>query len=256
MVEQSLDKVLSEGLIVDRSWLKSKGFERSAVDYYVRAGKLQAYGHGVYRKPGPPLKWQNVVYSLNLLGADVHIGHLSALAYYGYEHYLDLNLSQRITVYCQRKLPEWAVRVSGIALKRIAGNPFSQDFKIGLENVPFGTWDWPISYASPERAFLELFSTLKTGNEINSAMMMFESAATLRPNLLQLLLEECKQIKAKRLFLWMSKRLNHQWYKLIDQNTIDLGTGKRQIIKDGVLDKDFLITVPKELSGGQDESLF
>ncbi len=256
MAELSLDKVLNEGIVVDRRWLSSKGFERTAVDYYVRAGKLIACGYGAYRKPGPPLKWQNIVYSLGRLGVELHVGNISALSYNGYEHFLHLNAAKEITVYSQQQLPSWTMGLSDVSFKRVANNPFETDTKVGLEYVPFGTWDWPIPYASTERAFVELFSSLKTSDDIRSAMMMFESAATLRPKTIQILLEECKQVKAKRLFLWMGKQLKHSWYELIDQKRIDLGTGKRQIIKNGVLDKEFLITVPKELSHGQAEPLF
>jgi len=83
---------------------------------------------------------------------------------------------------------------------------------------------------------------------------MFEGAGGLRPKLIQTLLEECTQIKAKRLFLWLAKRQNHQWYHHIDISQINLGSGKRQIIKNGFLDKDFMISVPKEDYFGQTTS--
>ncbi len=79
----TLDFELFEGLLVDRAWLKGRGIENTNVDYYLRSGKLEAVVHGIYRKPGPPLKWQNVVYSLTLLGYDVHVGHMTALTYHG-----------------------------------------------------------------------------------------------------------------------------------------------------------------------------
>lgn len=70
----------------------------------------------------------------------------------------------------------------------------------GIEEVPFGTWDWPIRYSSHERAFLELTSTVTTAEDIQQTGLMLECAANLRPALLQKLLEECRQVKAKRLF--------------------------------------------------------
>ena len=85
-----LDSILQEGLLVDRKWLGQYGIEATAVDYYLRTGKIDALAHGLYRKPLPPLKWQNVTYSLTLLGHDVHIGHMTALEHHGYVHYLKL----------------------------------------------------------------------------------------------------------------------------------------------------------------------
>jgi hypothetical protein len=225
----TLDAVLREGLLVNRPWLQDHGFDRPAIDYYLRAGKLEAVAHGVYRKPGPALKWQNVVYSLSELGYRVHVGHLSALAFHGFQHYL--------------KLVE------------MVRNPF-RDLELGVEDVPFGTWDWPIRYASPERAFLELTSTVSSAEEIRQAQFMMEGAANLKPTLLQSLLQECRQVKTKRLLLWIAREQGHPWYRHIDPAKIDLGSGKRQIVKGGVLDDEFLITVPGKNEDGQTEPVF
>jgi len=256
VVGQSLITSLQEGVLVDRRWFKSKGFGRTTVDYYRRTGKLEAVSRGVYRKPGPPLKWQNVVYSLKLLGFHVHIGHMSALQYYGYQHYLKLNNSRDVCIYCGRKLPSWIGNIQGLSFNQMDRDPFPTGLSLGLQDIPFGTWDWPIPYSTPERAFIELMSTITFEEEIVQAQTLFESAVNLRPKQLQLLLEACTQVKAKRLFLWLAKKYDLPWYGKIEKSRIDLGTGKRQIVTDGVLDKDFLIAVPKEQSDGQEQPLF
>jgi hypothetical protein len=251
-----LDSVLQEGLLVDRRWLVQHGIDGTAVDYYLRAGKIEAVVHGIYRKPGPPLKWQNVMYSLTQLNQNVHVGHMTALAYHGYDHFLKLGTPQSIRLYSTGELPSWVGKVkigpSFIIMRR---NPFS-DNEVGVIKVPFGTWDWPIHYSSPERAFIELMSTIRTGEEILQAKLMMEGAASLRPSLLQALLEACCSIKSKRLFLWLSRIAGHSWYNHIDTSLVDLGSGKRQIVPDGMFDTEFMITVPKEIQGGQEEPLF
>ena len=252
----ALDAVLQEGLLVDRAWLQDHRFDRPAVDYYLRSGKLEAVAHGVYRKPGPALKWQNVVYSLSELGYQVHVGHLSALGFHGFSHYLELGDNAEVRLYGDKPLPGWINDVQDmsrlIAMKR---SPFT-DFELGTEDVPFGTWDWPVRYAVPERAFLELTSTASSEEDIGRARLMMEGAGNLRPGLLQSLLSQCRQVKAKRLFLWMAREQGHSWYKHIDQAKIDLGSGKRQIVQGGVLDDEFLITVPRKEEDGQTESVF
>lgn len=252
----TLDSALPEGLLVDRMWLKGRGIENTTVDYYLRSGKLEAVVHGLYRKPGPPLKWQNVVYSLTLLGYDVHVGHMTALTYYGYDHFLTLGISQHIRLFSSQKLPRWVERVGvepGFSIMK--AKPFP-DTVVGMTEVPFGTWDWPIFYSSPERAFIELTSTIDTQEEILQASLMMEGAANLRPRLLQALLESSTSIKAKRLFLWLARTSGHAWYRYIDVSKIDLGVGKRQIVPGGMLDTEFLITVPKEVQDGRQESIF
>jgi len=102
-----IDRILSEGIIANRSWLMEKGFERPAIDYYIRSGKIEAVNHGIYRKPGPPLKWQNVVYSLNQHGFRVHVGHRTALSFHGFQHYLAFGGDEDICFYCEKNIPKW-----------------------------------------------------------------------------------------------------------------------------------------------------
>jgi hypothetical protein len=252
----SLDAMLQEGVLVNRIWLKRKGFDRPAVDFYLRSGKLEAVTRGVYRKPGPPLKWQNVVYSLQVLGYQVHVGHFSALQYHGFQHYLTFGSIDKISLYCDNRLPSWIDEFDQFSFIQMEQSLFTHGYAQGTVDVAFGTWDWPIKYSTPERAFIELMSTIRTAEDISQAQMMLEGAANLRPRLLQDLLEQCRQIKAKRLFLWMARTSGHAWYMQIDKTQVDLGSGKRQIVPEGVLDKEFLITVPKEASSGQAESIF
>jgi hypothetical protein len=116
---------------------------------------------------------------------------------------------------------------------------------IGIVVDPFGLCTWPIRYSSAERVFIELASIIKTKEDVYQAKDMLEGAANLRPTRLQLLLENCTSIKAKRLFLWLAKGVSPTWNKYIDISKINLGSGKRQIVPKGVLDNQFLITVPK-----------
>jgi len=256
VTELSLDSVLGEGLLVDRKWLKDNGFNRPAVDYYLRSGKLEAFARGIYRKSGPPLKWQSVVYSLSKLGYPIHVGHLTALTYHGFQHFLALGNGTQICLYSGKKLPAWIhaglVKQAFLDMPR---NPFAGSMT-GIVEVPFGTWDWLISYSTPERAFLELLSTLSNTDQIQSVKILFEAATNFRPALIQTLLEECRQVKAKRLFLWLAREQKHVWYKHIDRTKIDLGTGKRQIAKGGMMDEEFSITVPRENKFGQEEPVF
>jgi hypothetical protein len=44
----------------------------------------------------------------------------------------------------------------------------------------------------------------------------------------------------------MAEKSQHQWFKELELNKISLGSGKRVIVKNGVLDKKYQITVPRE----------
>ena len=76
---------------------------------------------------------------------------------------------------------------------------------------------------------------------------LMESLNNLNPKQLQLLLEKCKSVKVKRLFMYLSEKAGHEWFRYLDLNKIDLGKGKRSIVKNGVYVSKYKITVPKEL---------
>jgi hypothetical protein len=74
-----------------------------------------------------------------------------------------------------------------------------------------------------------------------------EGLNNLSPKLVQSLLENCQSIKVKRLFLYMAEKAKHPWLTYLDITKIDLGKGKRSIVKSGAFIEKYGITVPKEL---------
>lgn len=245
----SLAGTLPEGQLVDRTWLKARGFDRPRVDYFMRTGALEAVARGIYRRPGPPLKWQHVVYSLQELGHDVHVGGRSALELQGLAHYVAMQTRARIDLYSPAKLPSWLAKLEfpyqfvEHRLKLVEQVP-----EVGLTTVPFGHWDWPIRYATWELAFLELFAEVDSPGDFDYADKLCEGASVMRPWLIQKLLEACSNVKAKRLFLWFARRHNHPWFAKLDTRAVDLGRGKRMIVQGGALDSQYLITVPREMA--------
>lgn len=68
-----------------------------------------------------------------------------------------------------------------------------------------------------------------------------------RPDQVQKLLEKCRSVKVKRLFLYMAEKAGHSWFSYLKSDRIDLGSGKRSIVKGGIFNNQYKITVPKEL---------
>ena len=77
--------------------------------------------------------------------------------------------------------------------------------------------------------------------------MLMEGLRNLSPRRLQELLADCRSVKVKRLFLWFAERHNHAWLKKLDRSVIDLGHGKRMLVRGGKLDTKYNITVPGDL---------
>jgi hypothetical protein len=74
-----------------------------------------------------------------------------------------------------------------------------------------------------------------------------EGLATLRPKLVQQLLEACRSVKVKRLFAALAEAGGHRWFAKLDFTRVDLGQGKRQIVPGGRLHPKYLVTLPAEM---------
>lgn len=252
-----LSTALPDGLVVNRKWLKEKGFDRTAVDYYVRSGKLVRVGRGAYRRPGPPLKWEHIVYSLQESGCSVHVGGRSSLDLQGIAHYLSMGGIQTVELYGINKLPGWLGKPDSSVRLNARGNAgFDKLPDDALTTIPFGHWDWRLKFSTMELALFELLDDLNDESGFSLADKYFESATVLRPKMLNSLLQDCKRIRTKRLFLWFADRHRHQWLKKINKEAVDLGSGKRMIAKSGALDKIYKITVPRSMAGDKDAENF
>jgi hypothetical protein len=103
-----------------------------------------------------------------------------------------------------------------------------------------------------------MFHNIPTEQPFVEAAEIFEFLNSLRPELLNQLLDICKSIKVKRIFLYLAENQNHPWWNEINKK-ISIGSGKRVVEKNGVLNKKYLITVPSELfdkSEANDEGRF
>lgn len=106
--------------------------------------------------------------------------------------------------------------------------------------------EFELLLSSPELAAMEMLSLIPKEQSFDEATKIMEGLTTLRPQLVQSLLEECISVKVKRLFLFLAEKLEHNWFKELQIENINLGGGKRVIVKNGMLNKKYNITVPRE----------
>ena len=102
--------------------------------------------------------------------------------------------------------------------------------------------------STPEQAFLECLLLAPQQYSYMDLFYMMEQLTTLRPEILQRLLETTKSLKVKRMFLYMAEKAGHYWHEALDTSKIELGTSKLQLIKNGAYIAKYRITVPKELN--------
>lgn len=262
-----LARELPEGLLVDAAWLERRGYSRSLRSQYVAAGWLSQPARGVYTRPRGVLGWQQIVISLqSLLDVPVSVGGRTALEQQGYAHYLPQS-HQQVHLYSDAKLPGWLGKLAGDwvfvfhnrtrILPKIEpeiDEPLfdglrqkaeTRSLPGGLRLTRWGEWKWPLIGSGQERAILELMDELPGDESFHHVDLMMEGLVNVSPGRMQSLLELTKSIKVKRLFLFFANRHNHRWVARLDKSKIDLGKGKRSLVKGGKLDPVFQITVPE-----------
>ena len=118
--------------------------------------------------------------------------------------------------------------------------------EIGLETYDYNGTQLLIS--SPERAFMECLLLSPEQFSLLDSYYLMEMMTTLRPALVQQLLETCSSIKVKRLFLYMAEKAGHNWFRALDLSKFDLGRGVRNISATGRFISKYQMIVPSELA--------
>jgi hypothetical protein len=267
-----LADLLEEGLLAPTSWLEEHDYSRPLLGKYVASGWLESPARGVYRRPGPPLKWQHVVASLQLLQRSyLHVGGGTALVQRGLGHYVQMGGAQAILLYGPEGLPSWVDKLGlkarfsvrpdamfGALRARRDDKGVLRDFnerpidarkldEMGLREVPWGAWDWKLVFSTDERAILELLQDVPARESVYEADVLLQGLANLRPQRLMGLLKACTSVKVKRLFLALAERHGHGWFKHLDPAKLDLGSGKRMLVQGGKLHPKYLVTLPADL---------
>ena len=96
---------------------------------------------------------------------------------------------------------------------------------------------------------LEMLHLVPRKVGFDEARLVMGNLVTLRPEVVQGLLEACRSVKVKRLFLYMAESHEHAWLSKVDLSKVDLGKGKRMIVPHGRYDSKYRITVPFDREG-------
>ena len=234
------------GTVATNPWMESQGVSSDLARWYVRAGWLTRIGPGAYAQAGDTIDWIGGLFALQAqLCMTVHAGAKSALELQGRAHYVPLGSRKRVILISDipETLPTWFRRRPWEAqIEHHSLKLFERMPPESLRQIDCGSFK--IAASSPERAIMEEMRLATTNDDIEHSIQILENLVTLRPNIVQRLLEACTSIKVKRLFLWGAERIGHTWFKMLAPGNVDLGSGKRQLYKGGAFDPKYRITVP------------
>jgi len=238
-----------KGSIAVYSWLCTQGVYRQLADTYVKGSWLERVGRSAFKRSGETVDWSGGLYALQAhLNMSVHVAGKTALQMQGSAHYIPANLAQSNIVLFgvkNEKLPAWFKKYNWkVKVRYVMTGLFGDDELTGLTD--YSTGNYRIKISSPERAALELCYDVPLKESFDEAGRIIAGLTTLRPQLVQGLLEICKSVKAKRLFMHLAEKHQHLWVKKLDLSKVNFGRGKRSLCRHGRYDKKYKIVLPHE----------
>ena len=247
-----LQKLITEwpqGAVLSTKVLDKKDIPRQLVYWYQTHHWIEPVGNGAYKLVNDQIDCFGGIYSLQShLNMDVHVGGKTSLELLGYAHYIseEMNTCQ-LYGKTNKDLPEWFRRYNwGLTIHYKTATLFQIELYTGFTKYPHK--EFSIRISAPERAIMEMLYRVPSEHGFDESYRIMENLTTLRPEVVQGHLKLCKSVKVKRLFLFMAERADHAWVHRLHKSKLDLGSGNRQIVKDGVLNKEYKITVPREFS--------
>ncbi|MCX6327573.1 MAG: type IV toxin-antitoxin system AbiEi family antitoxin [Bacteroidia bacterium] len=235
------------GVVFLASWLEANGYSRDLQRKYIKSGWLKPIGRGALIRTGQEVSWVGAIYTIqNQSKRKIHIGGRSALNILGMSHYLELDERKR-TLFAPRgtHLPSW-FRENDWGIEFIVHKTDFLSGDIGL--VPFEEKSFKVMISSAVRALMECLYLTPDSFSLTDAYQIMEGLTAIHPDDAQLLLSKCTSVKIVRLFLYLAVKAKHLWVNHLDISRLDIGKGKRSIVKNGVFIPDFQITVPPELA--------
>lgn len=230
------------------SWLEEKGISQPLTFSYLKSGWLEKVGAGAFKRAGENVEWPSGLQAIqNQANLNIHLGGKSALQYQGYGHYLPMGNNYPLYLFGYRniKLPTWFKNYPWkVEVVYTQTDLFESNLDEGLTIVDIDGLS--VKTSTSERAIMEVIYLIPKRETYDEALQLMGSLSSIRPKLVQTLLERCNSIKVKRAFMVMAERFNYSWVKELDLSKINFGKGKRQFIKNGYLDPKYQITIPKE----------
>ena len=244
----SLIQSLPRGSVVLPSWLLSQGYSYELQQCYRKSGWLKSIGKGAMLKSGDPLVLAGALSALqNVENLNIHVGGRSALELQGLAHYLQINSNETtLFVNGRAKLPHWFIKNNWNTKTTIFRLSIFENETVGM--IDFQEGELTMKISNPARAITECLALCPDKFPLQESFELMGGLGALRPAKVQELLENCKSVKVKRLFLYFAEKSKHSWFKYLDINKIDLGVGNRSLVESGALVSKYKLILPKNLT--------
>jgi len=239
-------RIWPHGAVAVLRWLQQQGIYQQLVHAYEKSAWIRRIGQGAYVRVGDTIHWTGGLYAMQAqMGLPVHVGGKTALEMQGYAHYLPFGKGAVVALFGApgTRLPPWFQQYDwGVELRYITTRLFDNAMNTGLTQKDLGSY--AVTISTPERAIMEVMYSLPRDASFEEVALLMEGLTTLRPRMLQVLLEQCRSVKVKRLFMYLAEDCNHAWVQKLDVSRVGFGKGKRMLVKGGRFNAKYNITVP------------
>jgi|SRR5690554_8170805 len=234
------------GVVLTSQWLVGQGYSFELLRRYRNSQWLTSIGSGAMIRTNDQVDYLGATFSLQQqLGLSVHPAAKTALSLQGKVHFIDFS-GQQVYLFGHKKeiLPAWFRNYNwGVEI-----NYHTSSFLPAHEGLTtISRNNFELSISSPARALMECLLLAPQSQDLMECLQIMQGLNNLHPKTTQRLLASCTSVKVKRLFLYLAEKSEHVWFKHLDLNQIDLGKGKRSLVKNGAYIKKYKITVPQEM---------
>lgn len=219
-----------QGTVMQSFWLREQGYSLDLQKRYKKSNWLESLAPGALIRMYDNVTYEGGIHALQYQsGMSIHPGGKTALGMLGLSHYLEFS-QKLVTLFGggKEKLPSWFTSTDWGTTINYHATSFLPT-EMGLTNISLKKFSIQIS--NETRAIMECLYLVPDEQDLVECFQFMESINKVRPIVVQKLLEACTSIKVKRLFLYLAEKANHSWLQHLDLEKIDLGKGKRSIVR-------------------------
>ena len=243
---QTVMQAWPPGTIATTNWLASLGVSRQLCQTYMGSGWVKSIGYGAFVKTEDKPSWLGGVHALQQ-ELPLHVGGITSLEILGRAHFIPLGEGGQVYLYnhggqSEIHIPKWYQNFfSSKVVQRLNLRLFKT--QVGLEK--FATDNFSVQISGTERALFEILAIVPKKIRFEYAAQLFEGQNTLRPELVQALLEECNSERVKRLFLYLAREQQLACFEQLNVKKIKLSANKITIGDGTIYVPDLRLFVPQ-----------
>lgn len=241
-IKQILSRIPAKTVVTAKQ-LAAMGVNHVLAADYEKLGWFKRIANGAYTRLQEEACLDGAIYALQHGDLPtIHVGGSSALSdYYGKLHFVKVGVKKQLFSLLGKRVPAWFTKVYGGGVGVSYTDFLPSD--LGLQERK--TDNFNVLVSSMERAIFEMLYLVPSKVSVAEAYAIMETVQSVRVHLVQELLERCRSIKVKRLFLCFAENAYMQWFDALDLSRVDLGSGIRKIGKNGMLYPKYNLVIPK-----------